>query len=250
MEEIRRKILLQGDDTETHGMSHYGLFSSLRTPKSLSKPHGGDDAYDPFGAGNAHALGGSGGVGGGLNESTHSMSSHQSEYSGGTPIASVTGTGTGTRAGVGVDVVSALHGTAFEAVRYGGHSTDKAGQNTNKRNNEDSINDGNIKNPDHNSNINTNKDKVIDKERNKSRIKNNSSLSMAEIDLNSLDNDTGNNYNNRNGSINNNTNNSSSSSSSSSSMNASSSHIGRDRDREKNHADLRGKVIKSGDLCI
>lgn len=236
MEEIRRKILLQGDDTETHGISHYGLFSSLRTPKSQSRPHGGEDAFDPFGSANAHALGGSGS---GMNESTHSMSSHQSEYSGGIPVASVTGAGTGV--GVGVDVVSALHGTAFEAVRYGGHSTDKAGQNTNKRNNEDNNNDG--KNTDLNSNVNKNMDKDKDKdiERNKSRIKNNSSVSMAEIDLNSLDNNTGNNYNNRNGS------NNSSSSSSSSGMNANSSHIGRDRDKEKSHADLRGKVIKSGD---
>jgi hypothetical protein len=95
-EEMRRKILLQGDDSNGFG-GQTGLFSTLRNSKFLNRV--GGSFLDPFGDSNNNTQNN----GNSLNGSTHSFSSGQSGVSG--------GNGDG--------------GYSFDCVRYGGHSGDK-----------------------------------------------------------------------------------------------------------------------------
>ena len=144
MEELRRKILLQGEDTNGLGTSKFGLFASIRNNKSSDNYSEEKEKEN----GNSNA-----------DVSTHSASSGRSGS------ASILSNTELSGHGAGSGFVSGLGPGSSADSKYGGHSTDKLRFGTKKssssdndinNNNSSSIINGNAKNNNNSNNNNNN----------------------------------------------------------------------------------------------
>ena len=135
MEELRRKILLQGEDTGGLGSSQYGLFASIRNNKNSHE----NASSDPFKENTENAKGEMKDV------STHSFSSARSGSASYTSNTELSGHG------VGSGFESGLGPGSSADNKYGGHSTDKLRMGIKKSSSNDNDTNNNNNNVHNNS---------------------------------------------------------------------------------------------------